>query len=339
MKCAFVDQPGAPETLQVGTMPDPTPGPGQVLVKIHVSSVNPIDTYVRAGAIPMPVDFPYIPGCDLAGTVVAVGPDAMRFRVGDRVWGSNQGLFKRQGTLAELAAVDEAWLYPIPSSMPDADAAAGALTGITVHLGLFKEAQLQPGEVVFVNGGTGGVGSLVVQFAKAVGAFVITTAGSEEKRSLAQKLGADVALDYKSPTLDDDIKAAAAEHGGVSIYWETQREPDLQRIIGLMRKGGRIVLMAGRQAEVKFNLGSFYTNDLKLIGFAMFNASPADQRKAAEDMNKWYTEGRWKPLIGARFPLERAGDAHQLQEQATLQKSGKLTGKILVEVATPTEKA
>ena len=155
----------------------------------------------------MPVSFPYIPGCDLAGTVEAAGKDVKRFQIGDRVWGSNQGLFGRQGTLAEFAAVDEAWLYPTPPGMSDEQAAAGALTGITAHLGLFLHGQLQSGEFVFVNGGSGGVGSMVIQFARRAGAKVIATAGSEEKRKLCKQLGADVVLDYRSPTLDDEIRS------------------------------------------------------------------------------------------------------------------------------------
>ncbi|HWL10988.1 MAG TPA: NADPH:quinone reductase [Planctomicrobium sp.] len=332
MKCAYVTQPGPADSFVIGERPDPVAGPGQALVRIHVASVNPIDTYIRAGAIPMPVDFPFIPGCDLAGEVIAVGPNASRFKVGDRVWGSNQGLFQRQGTLAELAAVNEDWLYPTPDSVSDEDAVAGSLTGITAHLGLFRDARLKSGDWLFVNGGTGGVGSAVVQFARIAGAKIIATAGSEEKRNLAKALGADVVLDYRSPTLDEEIKAATGENNGVDLYWETQREPNLQRIIGLMKKGGRIVLMAGRQAELTFNLGSFYTNDLRLYGFAMFNASPAEQRASAEEMNLWATQGKWKPLIGARFPLDQAAAAHQLQEDNTLGGKSTLTGKILVNI-------
>ena len=97
-----------------------------------------------------------------------------------------------------------------------------------------------------------------------------------------------------------------------------------------MKKRGRMILMAGRQAQPQFPLGQFYTNDLKLIGFAMFNASPEEQRHCAEDMNDWFTKGEWKPLIGARFPLSQAAEAHRMQEANTLNQSGTLTGKIIV---------
>lgn len=330
MQAAYIEQQGNPDVFLIGELPTPEPGPGEVLVRIRVAAINPIDTYIRGGVIPFPVKFPYVPGCDLAGVVEAVGPEVTRFQVGDRVWGSNQGLFGRQGSLAEYAAVHEDWIYPTPESMSDEEAAAGALTGITAHLGLFLHAGLKSGEVVFVNGGTGGVGSLVVQFAKAAGATVITTAGTEEKRNLAQKLGADLVLDYRAAILDEEIHNFCAEHGGLDLWWETQRQPTLPRTIGMMKKRGRIILMAGRDAEPQFPLGAFYVNDLRMIGFAMFNASPDEQRTCAEEMNQWFQKELWKPLIGKRFTLAEAADAHRMQEANTLGGSGSLTGKIVV---------
>ena len=150
MKAAFIEQTGDPDVIQYADLPDPTPGPGEVLVKVGAVSVNPIDTYIRSGAVKLELKFPYIIGCDLAGTVVAVGDQVQRFKTGDRVWGSNQSLMGRQGSFSELAAVDEQWLYPTPDNMTDEQAAAAALVGITAHLGLFLHGRLQPGEVVFV---------------------------------------------------------------------------------------------------------------------------------------------------------------------------------------------
>src|SRR5262249_49356335 len=156
------------------------------------------DTYIRSGMVSMPLPKPFIPGCDLAGTVVGTGPNAKRFAPGDRVWGSNQGLLGRQGTFAGFACVAEERRYPTPNGVSDEQAAAVALVGITAHLGLFRCAHLKNGEIVFVNGGTGGVGSMVVQMAKAVGAGVITTVGSSEKAKLCRDWGADLVLNYKT---------------------------------------------------------------------------------------------------------------------------------------------
>jgi NADPH2:quinone reductase len=277
----------------------------------------------------MPRPAPTIPGCDLAGVVEAVGPGVNRFRAGDRVWGSNQGLLGRQGTLAEFACVEENWLYPTPPLVKDADAAAVALTGITAHLGLFRCAKLRPGETVFVNGGTGGVGSMVVQMGHAIGAKVIATVGTDEKAALCHELGADMTLNYR----DDDIAAAIKSFTngkGIDVWYETQREPDFDRTVPLMAFRGRIIIMAGRQARPTFPVGAFYTNDLSLHGFAMFKASPDEQRACADDINRWLGDKRLRAIIGKVFPLSEAAAAHRLQEDNTLQKTGTLTGKIVV---------
>ena len=123
MKAAFIKEVGPPEKIVIGDLPDPQPGPGQYLVKVAAADVNPIDTYIRSGLIRMDLPMPYIPGCSLAGTVAGAGANAKRFKPGDRVWGSNQGLQGRQGTSAEFAVVDEHWLYPTPNGVSNEDAA------------------------------------------------------------------------------------------------------------------------------------------------------------------------------------------------------------------------
>jgi NADPH2:quinone reductase len=329
MKAAYIDRPGSPESIVFGELPDPVPGPGQVLVRVGAVAVNPIDTYIRSGMIAATLPRPYVIGCDLAGTVVAVGPQATRFKPGDRVWGSNQGLKGRQGTFAELAAVDEPWLYPTPAGVGDREAAAVALVGITSHLGLFRDAQLRAGESLFVHGGTGGVGSCVVQMAKAVGARVITTAGNEAKAEAARQLGADAVANY----LTDDVEEAICRFApqGLNVWWESLREPNLERIVGHMALRGRIVVMAGREARPVLPIGPFYVKDCRLYGFAMFNASPEEQQRAADDINRWLAEGRLRAQIARVMPLADAGAAHRLQEENTLRGAGTLAGKIVLE--------
>ena len=330
MKAAAIHQTGPPEVIQYIDFPTPEPGPTEVLVKVGAVAVNPIDTYIRAGIVPMAQTFPYIVGCDLAGTVEKIGSDVSRLSVGDRVWGSNQGLFGRQGTFAEYAAVDQKWLYLTPDGMSDVDAAAGALVGITAHLGLFQYGRLMADEVLFVNGGTGGVGHAVIQLARSIGAKIITTVGSEEKKKQAREYGADLVLDYHSPTLDDEIRKFAEQNGGVNVWYETQRQPTFERTIGLMAKRGRIILMAGRDARPDFPLGKFYTNDLSMHGFAMFNASPEEQAVCADAISRVFLAGGWKPNVGKVLPLSEAAAAHQLQEENTLGGKGTLSGKIVL---------
>ena len=328
MKAAYIEQPGPAESIVYGELPTPEPRDAEVLVRVGAVAVNPVDTYLRGGAIAMELPRPFVVGCDLAGTVEAVGPRAKRFAVGDRVWGSNQGLLGRQGTFAEYAAVDEDWLYATPESIDDVTAAAIALVGITAHLGLFRDAKLAAGETLFVNGGTGGVGSTVVQMARAVGARAITTAGSDEKTAAARELGADVAINYKTDDVDARIREAAP--GGVDVWWETLREPDFERTVALLAPRGRMVIMAGRDARPVFPVGPFYVKGCSLFGFAMFNATPDEQRTCAEAINRWLVEGKLRPRIDRVLPLSETAAAHQLQEDNTLRAAGTLAGKIVL---------
>lgn len=328
MKAAYITRTGPPEVIIYGDLPAPKPGPTECLIRVAAVDVNPIDTYVRGEIIPTKLNFPFILGRDLAGTVIEMGPQVKRFKVGERVWASNQGFAGRQGTFSELAAVDECWLHATPATVRDEDVAAVSLVGITAHLGLFRDAKLKAGEVLFVNGGTGGVGSCVVQMAKAAGARVITTAGTDEKVAACQRLGADLAVNYKTQDVDTAIKAFAPN--GVNIWWETLREPDFERAVSLLAMRGRMVVMAGREAKPAFPVGAFYTRDCSLFGFAMFNSSAEEQASAGEDINRWLAEGKLRAQIDRVLPLSETAAAHRLQEASTIQKSGALAGKIVL---------
>lgn len=328
MKAAYIQKTGGPEVIEYGDLPVTKPSDGQVLVKVHAVSVNPIDTYIRSGMVPMNIPFPYIIGCDLAGVVEEVGAGVKKFKKGDRVWGTNQGLLGRQGTFAEYATVNEEWLYPMPDNVSFENAAAIALVGITAHLGLFRDAQIRAGETIFVNGGSGAVGSIVIQMSKVAGATVIASAGSEEKMEICKKLGADFVLNYKTQDLNTEIKKIFPK--GVNIWWETSREPDFDKIVPALSSRGRIVIMAGREARPQFPVGPFYVKDCKMYGFAMFNASPEEQSVCAADINKWLSENKIRPLIDRILPLSEAPQAHKLQEENTLGKKGILKGKIVL---------
>ena len=329
MKAAYFETTGTPDVIKYGDLPTPDPKPGEVLVKVMAASLNPIDLYVRSGAVNMPRPTPCITGTDLAGVVTAVGEGVRRFKLGDRVWGSNQGLQGRQGTCAQFASVREELLYPTPDKVSDEQAAASALVGITAYLGLFEHAKLKEGETVFVNGGTGGVGSTVVMMAKAIGATVITTVGSEEKIAIAHGLGADHVVNYKSEDFSERLKKTVGL-GGINVWFETQPPSDLDRTVDLMAPRGRIVVMAGRQARPTFPNGPFYVKGLSMFGFAMFNATPDEQRVCADAINKWTASGKLKTLIGKRLPLAETASAHRLQEQNSVGKAGTLTGKIVI---------
>jgi NADPH:quinone reductase len=329
MKAAYIESTGAPDVIHYGDLPDPEPKAGEVRVKVAAVDVNPIDTYIRSGAVAVPLPKPFVVGCDLAGTVDKVGPGTKQFKVGDRVWGSNQGLLGRQGTFAERACVHEEFLYPSPAGVKDEDLAAIALVGITAHLGLFERANLKASDTVFVNGGTGGVGSTVVQMAKAIGAKVVTTAGSPEKVKQAQALGADLAINYKA----EDVAAKVKEFTGgkgITVWYESLREPDYDKIVDAMAPRGRIVVIAGRTARPPFPHGPFYVKGLSLFGFAMYNMPADEQRKGTDDIGRWIAEGKLKPNICRRMKLSEAAAAHQLQEENTTKGTGTLNGKIVL---------
>ena len=329
MKAAVITETGGPEVIQIVQLPEPKPGPRQVLVRVRAAAVNPIDTYVRSGTVAMSLPQPFVVGCDLAGEVVSVGEDVDRLRPGMRVWGSNQGLLGRQGTFCEFVVVDECWLYPTPEKVTDVEAAASALVGITACLGLVDHGRLTAGETLFVNGGSGGVGQMVVQIAKRLGGHVIATAGTPEKRTLVEQLGADVVLDYHDTTLLEQVAAAAP--GGVNIHWETRREPNFDQAVTMLSEGGRMIVMAGRDARPQLPLGPFYVKQCQLIGFVMFKASAQSQAAAAALLNRWMEDGL-RAGIDRVLPLEATAEAHLLQESSTVGLSGGLTGKIVITI-------
>ncbi len=328
MKAAYINQTGGPENIIYGDLPDPKPGANQCLIKVAAVDVNPVDLYIRSGAVPTKLHFPYILGRDLAGKVVAAGANVKRFKVGDRVWATGQGWEGRQGTFSELAAVDEIWLNHMPGNVTDEDIVAVSLVATTAHVGLVSKAKLKAGEVLFVNGGTGGVGSSVVQMAKVLGARVVTTVGSDEKAARAKELGADVVINYKTEDVAGAIKKAAPE--GVNVWWETLREPDFEKAFSLMTLHGRMIVMAGRDARPVFPVGLFYSKNSTVFGFMILNESGEDLHAAAEDINTWMSAGKLKAQIDRVLPLSQAAEAHRLQEESTIKKTGALAGKIVL---------
>jgi NADPH2:quinone reductase len=328
MKAAYIEQTGGPEVIQFGDLPDPVPGEGEVLVRMGAASVNPIDTYTRGGMVAAELPMPFVVGSDFAGVVEAVGESVATWKIGDRVWGANQGGHGRQGTAAELACVGADWLHATPEGVSDEDAAAVALVGITAHIGLVLRAKVVAAETVFVNGGAGGVGSMVVQISKALRARVIATAGSDERVAKAKEFGADEAINYKTEDVTARVNELAPD--GVNVLWETRRETDFDWAIGLLAKRGRMVVMAGRDARPVLPVGALYVKDCSVHGFAMFNYPAAEQRQCGDDLNRWLAEGKLKANIDRVLPLSEAAAAHRLQEENTIGLAGTLSGKIVL---------
>ncbi len=330
MRAVVIDHPGPVENFRLVQIDPPAPGPGEVQVRVRAASVNPIDLYIRSGTVPMSLPLPFSSGCDFAGEVSALGQGVSGFQLGQRVWGSNQGLLGRQGTLREYIAVACGYVYPSPEGVSDETLAGSALTGITAHLALFANGALKAGDKVVIQGGSGGVGSMAVQMARIAGAKVATTVRDAAKAQLAQSLGAE-----KTVLFGEEIYTPLrdwAAPSGIDVWLETQREPDFLNIVPGMAARGRIVILAGRTAQPVFPVGPFYVKGLTLKGFAMFNATPQEQAVCAADMGKWLASGALTCPVGKVFELEQAADAHRFLAENTLGFAGALTGKVVIRI-------
>ncbi|MEQ1903847.1 MAG: NADPH:quinone reductase [Pirellulaceae bacterium] len=328
MRAAFIEKLGPPEVIQVGELPDPEIGAEDVLIASEFAAVNPIDCYLRSGAAPAPLKMPFVLGCDLAGVVERVGANVVDLRVGDRVWTTRQGFFGRPGTYSEKFCCDQTQVFRVPHHVNLRLAAACGLVGLTAHVGLVDRARIKVGETLFVRGGSGGIGATVIQIAKNLGAKVFCTAGSAEKMEACRETGADDVVNYR----ENDWVSFAREicPRGIDVFWDATREPDLDGACQVLADGGRIVLMAGREARSVVPVGLFYTKQLSMHGVMVPKTSAAAMQAAAADMNRWLESGDLRIRIAQEFPLEEAVAAHRLQESITLEASTDVFGKILI---------
>ena len=320
MKAAYIEAVGSAEVIRYGDLPQPAVRPGMVLVQVTAVTVDPIDTYIRSGAYPLELPFPFVVGRDMTGVVSAVG-ESGGFRPGQAVWANNQGYAGRQGTFAEYVLIDEALLYPLPPGVDPQTAVAVLHSGLTAVTGLAK-ASLCAGETLFIHGGSGNVGTAVLQLARACGARVAVTAGSPEKAAWCREQGADRVIDYHQESLAEALREFAPD--GLDVYWEATKTLDLEAALGVMAPHGRIVVMAGLDRRCPFPVGPFYTHNLSLFGFTITSLLPHQLAQAARELNGWMARGTLRARIHTRLPLAQAAQAHRLVE------SGDLFGKVLL---------
>lgn len=321
MRAAFIGEPGPAESIGVGTLPVPGLGPTDILVKNTVMAVNHVDTFVRSGAYKTPIPFPFIVGRDLVGTVAAVGTGVAAFRVGDIVWCNSLGHDGRQGSFAEYAVVSSERLYPLPATVEPLDAIGVLHTAATAHIGLFREAQIQPEETIFVSGAAGGVGSAVVQMAAAAGARVIASAAIKDAQ-WCLSCGAEEVIDYHDPQISKRIKDVTPE--GVDVWWDNSGHHDFDAAIPLLSKGARVIVMAGLGGKPTVPIGGLYTRDVSIRGFVISNASTSDLANAAKMINRLLERKKLSARVGATLPLSEAAQAHRQMEDRTT------AGRILV---------
>ncbi|TAM88744.1 NADPH:quinone reductase [bacterium] len=308
MRAAFICETGGIDNIQVGELPVPRPGPTDVLVRMEASDVNHVDLFVRSGDYRTHTPFPFVIGRDLIGTAVEMGPGVSSFSIGDRVWCNSLGHHGRQGAFAEYAVVAMDRLYALPAGAEVREAAALLHTAATAHIGLVREARLQAGETVFVEGAGGGVGSAVVQVASAMGARVIATAAPAD-HVWVKDCGAETVLDFHSKDLYAQVRVAAA--GAIDVWWDSSGRNNFAQCLPLLDLGGRAIVMSGlRGSDPTLPVGAMYTNDVTLHGFAVSNASIPDLAQAARSINRLLASGRLHARVGAIFHVSEAAQAH-----------------------------
>lgn len=333
MRAAYVERLGAADEIRYGELPVPEVGPDQVLVRVAAVAVNPIDTYIRAGAYRVTVPFPFIIGRDLVGEVLRVGGAVTRFSTGQHVWCNSLGYDGRQGSFAEYAAVPEDRLYPLPERVDPLQAVAVFHPAATAFLGLVHYVGgVHPGQVVLVGGAAGNVGAAVVQLAIAMGARVLATAHGAEDATWCRVCGAAEVFDYRDPNLAAAVRAVAPD--GVDVVWNTSGHDDLDLEVDLLAHGGRLVLMAGLGQRPPFPVGAFYTRNARAIGFTITAAPVAALADAAAAINAMLVAGRLRTRIARVLPLADARTAHHLVEGSG-PGGAKPKGRVVVVVTPP----
>lgn len=341
MRAVRIHAHGGPEVLQVDDIPEPVPGPGDLLVRLRATSVNHRDVWIRRGH-PHPayhVDLPAILGIDVCGDVVAVGSDVEGFRPGDRVTANPYMPCGRcrycvggrlqlcpdfavyTGTYAELFLVPARFAVRVAPSVPDEHVAAFPNTYITAWQMLVGKARVGPEDVVFVWGGTSGLGSAGIQIAKLAGATVLASAGDEEKRAvLRRSLPADHVVDHHAPDLVERVLELTGGTGA-TIVFEHVGAATWRRSLGMVASGGTVVVAGATSGdEALVDVTYVFVKQVRILG------SRLGTMRDAFDVVHHLSAGRFTPLVGAVLPLDRVAEAHALMDE------GKAIGKVIVKL-------
>lgn len=320
---------GDPEEFQVAERPVPRPEAGQVLVRVAATSVNPIDTKIRAGAVPgIAPALPAILHVDVAGTVAAVGLGVTRFREGDAVYGFAGGVKERQGALAEYVVVPEGDLAPAPRNLPLAEVAALPVVAATAWEALFMRKVLAPGMRVLIHGGTGGVGHIALQLARRAGCQVSTTVSTPAKAELARSLGADEIIYYLDETVSDYVQRLTGGQG-FDVVFDTVGGANLGQSFAATRVNGNVLAIAARGQH---DLSLLHARGLSLhVVFSLaplvYGVNPGRIGDILTAVTQSVELGSLKPLIDPqRYALVDVAAAHRAVE------SGAVVGKALVVV-------
>lgn len=321
MTAIAISRPGGPEVLVPEERPVPQPGDNEILIRVAAAGVNRPDVLQRAGAYPPPKDASDLPGLEVAGEVVAIGPKAARWKIGDRVAALTPG-----GGYAPYVVTDAGHALPVPAGLDMVQAAAIPETFFTVWHNVFQRGRLQSGETLLIHGGSSGIGTTAIMLAKAFGATVIVTAGSPEKCATCRELGADVAIDYKAEDWSAAVKQATGGRGP-DVILDMVGGSYIAKNYEVAALEGRIINIAFLQgSKVEIDFVRLMTKRLSHMGSTLRAQSVAAKAAiaAAVEEHAWplLAQGRCRPLIHAVFPLAEAAKAHALMESST--HSGKI---------------
>ncbi len=324
MQAVEVSTPGGPEMLRLVELEVPTPAPGEVLIRVQAAGVNRPDCLQRAGLYTVPPDASPLPGLEIAGEIVALGPTTARWQLGDKVVALTHG-----GGYAEYCRAPGTHCLPWPQGYSAEEAASLPETAFTVQYNLFTRADLRANDWCLIHGGSSGIGTTAIQLAKAAGATVIVTVGSAEKRQYCLQLGADYAFDYH----DDWVAAVREASGGrgVNVVLDMVAGPYIEKNLNLLAADGRYSLIAflkGPKAEVNF--APVLTKRLLITGSTLRPQSIAQKAAIAATVEHavWplLAAGRYRSHLFKTFPLAQASAAH------TLMESSIHMGKIVLQV-------
>jgi NADPH2:quinone reductase len=303
MKAIVVKEFGGPDVLKLEDVRDPTPAPGQLLVRVQAVGVNPVETYIRAGAYARKPSLPYTPGSDVGGTVEKAGAGVTAFKPGDRVY--TQGA---SGGYAEFLVCEEAVAHPLPERVSFGQGAALGVPYSTAWRALFMRARARAGETLLVHGASGGVGTAAVELGRSHGLRVIGTAGTTEGLNLAREHGAHHVLNHRAKDYLQQIMPLTND-AGVDVVLEMLANVNLDNDLDVLARNGRIVVI-GNRGRVEIDPRKSMARDGAILGMTLFNATPEELREIHAGLVAGLENGSLNPVIGKEFPLANAAKAH-----------------------------
>lgn len=305
MKAIRVREFGPPDVLRLEEVPDPRPAAGQVLIQVKAIGVNPVETYIRAGTYALKPELPYTPGWECAGVVEAVGEGVSSVKPGDRVYTSGT----ISGVYAEKALAWERDAHPLPDRLSFEQGAAVDVAYSTAYHALFQRARGVPGEMVLVNGASGGVGIAAVQLALRAGMRVIGTGGTDQGRALVQAQGAHHVVDHRSADWPEQVLRITGGRG-VDIVLEMLANVNLASDLKVLCRGGRVAVV-GNRGTIEINPRDAMSRRADIVGVLLLLATEEEQKCYRAAIHAGLSDGTLNPVVGQRFPLEKAAEAHR----------------------------